>query len=168
MWLPIFAIVCARYSWAVQILIDRILLLCILIADLVCLEMVAVVTADFSATRSSHDAIEKAGHAEPSRNNKKHLEQRPRQRDRHPGGVGGGHAAPSRALCIVACPRVYCRSEGVSAGTARSDIAFRRIGRSNCGGIGRAGGGRPCSRLSTGLWRGSLPTWRRSISCRRA
>src|SRR5262245_31714478 len=98
---PIFAIVCARYSWAVQILIDRILLLWILMADPVCLEMVAVVTADFSATRSgSHDAIEKAGHAEPNRNNQKHLEQRPRQRDRHLGGVGGGHATPSRALCI--------------------------------------------------------------------
>src|SRR5262245_11862265 len=159
MLLPIFAIVCARYSWAVQIPIDRILLPWILIADPVGLEMVAVVTADFSATRSgSHDAIEKASHAEPNRNNQKHLEKRPRQRDRHPGGVGGGHATPSRALCILARPRVYCRSEGVSAGTARSDIAFRRIGRSNCGGAGRAGGGRRCSRLSTGLRRGSLPT----------
>src|SRR5262245_26074909 len=159
MLLLIFAIVCARYSWAVQILIDRILLLWILIADPVCLEMVAVVTVDFSAARSgSHDAIEKAGHAEPNRNNQKHLEQRPRQRDRHSGGVGGGHAAPSLALCMVARPRVYCRSEGVSRGRARSDSAFRRIGRSNCGGIGRAGGGRRCRRLSTGLRRGSLPT----------
>ena len=31
----------------------------------------------------SHDALEKAGDAEPNRNNQKHLEQRPRQRDLH-------------------------------------------------------------------------------------